>query len=58
MTAKQFRNARTKLEFSIEEMAQALGLSSRAIRFYEAGDRPISGPVRIAVKCLLEHNQL
>jgi transcriptional regulator with XRE-family HTH domain len=55
MTAKQFRAARKKLGLSPEEMAQALSLTARAIRYYEAGERPISGPVEIAVKCPLEH---
>ncbi len=55
MTAKQFRAARTKLGLSTEEMGQALGLTGRAIRYYEAGKRPISGPVQLAVKRLLEH---
>jgi DNA-binding XRE family transcriptional regulator len=57
MTAKQFRVARIKLGLSTEQMAQALGLTARAVRYYEAGERPISGPVQIAVKCLLEHRR-
>jgi transcriptional regulator with XRE-family HTH domain len=55
MTAKQFKAARKKLGLSQERLAEALRLTSRAIRYYEADKRPISGPVEIAVKCLLEH---
>jgi len=46
MKPTEFRTIRTRLGLSAQGMAGALGIKSgRAIRYYEKGDRPISGPI-------------
>jgi len=46
MTPERFREIRTALRMTADEMAATLRLEGgRAIRRYEAGDRAIPGPV-------------
>jgi len=46
MTPQEFNDIRIELGVSQSVLAEALGLkSSRAVRFYEAGERTISGPI-------------
>ena len=48
MTPQEFKRIRSDLDLSQQEMADKLGIgSSRAIRYYESGQRPISGPVAV-----------
>jgi DNA-binding transcriptional regulator YiaG len=52
MTPKQFRDIRSKLGLSANQMGTALGLKGdpgRTVRRYEAGDIEISGPVQTAM---------
>ena len=41
MTKEQFKEARQALGFTQMQMAEHLGLSHRAIGYYESGGRPI-----------------
>lgn len=55
MTPKQFKSARKKLGLSQKGMAELLRLkSSRSIRYYESGERDISGPIEFLVEKLLK----
>ena len=39
-----------------DQMAEALKLSDgRAVRYYESGEREISGPIQIAIAYMLKH---
>ena len=44
ITPEQFRAERSKLNITIREMAEMLGVSSRAISYYESGERPVPLP--------------
>jgi DNA-binding transcriptional regulator YiaG len=58
MTADEFKQARAALGLSAAGMADALMLGmggGRTVRRWEAGDATVSGPVEIAVNCLLNH---
>ena len=59
MTTDQFKQARNALGFSVNEMADALGISSRTIRRYEAGTWEVTKITELAVNYMLyTHNQL
>ena len=46
MNSTEFKAIRKDLGLSAQRTADALGIQSgRAIRYYESGQRPISGPV-------------
>lgn len=60
MTPAEFHTARKALGLSQTGMAEALRLGpngGRAIRRWESGEHPISGPVSLAVECLLNHRK-
>jgi len=51
MTKEEFREIRQGLDLSLSEMARALRIKScRAIRYYESGDREVSGPVSLLME--------
>ena len=52
MTTDQFKQARNALGFSVNEMADALGISSRTIRRYEAGTWEITKITALAIEAL------
>jgi len=55
MTPAEFKAARHALGLSAEGMAKALQVASgRTVRRWEAGDRDIPGPVKIALRYMLE----
>lgn len=55
MTPADLRAARKRLGLTQAQLACRLELESdRAIRRYENGDRPIPGPVKVAVELMLE----
>ena len=59
MTPSAFKAARHALGKSANAMAKALGLSDgRAVRYYEAGDRRISGPIELLVNRMLADHRL
>ena len=54
MSPSKFKETRRSLGLSQSEMAFALGISSdRAIRYYESGDREVSGPISILMNVFL-----
>ena len=58
MTPTEFKDARNELGLSANKMAQALGLADgRTVRRYEAGDRPIPGPVIIALGYMIRDHE-
>lgn len=62
MTPTQFKDARKALDLSINDMAEALGLTGRAIRQFESDEgtkshRAVSGPVAKLVEMLLEQDR-
>lgn len=55
MQAEEFKSIRESLGMSQSELAEALGLSSsRVVRAYELGERPISGPIQLCLKYMLK----
>lgn len=46
MSPEQFKAIRAKLAMSTYEIADLLGVTDRAVRRYEDGEREISGPIR------------
>jgi len=56
MTGEELREARNALDLSVNEMAEALRLGDngpRAIRRMEKGEKPISGPIQVAIGAML-----
>jgi transcriptional regulator with XRE-family HTH domain len=54
MTPAQFKDARKALGLSLADMAKAMRLkSTRAVRYYESGERTVSGPMQELVRRLL-----
>ena len=41
MTPEQFRAERSRMDMTIKEMAEFIGISTRAVSYYEAGQRPV-----------------
>jgi transcriptional regulator with XRE-family HTH domain len=55
MTPAAFKAARKHLGLSQTDMAKALRLkNARAVRYYEAGEREISGPVQVVIAYMLK----
>ena len=56
MTPTEVRAARIALAMTQDQLAVALRMGTdgkRAVRRWEAGDRPISGPATVAIEALL-----
>lgn len=57
MTSDELKQARHDLGLSVREMATALRLSEtngeREIRRMEKGEKPVSGPISVAVEAML-----
>lgn len=45
MTAQELREAREELGWTQSALASALGVTLRAVQYYEVGKRPVPGPV-------------
>jgi DNA-binding XRE family transcriptional regulator len=52
MTADAFRHWRERKSYTLDEAAQALGLSRRMVAYYEEGNRPIPRVVALATRAL------
>jgi predicted transcriptional regulator len=52
MTADAFRHWRERKAYTIEEAAQALGISRRMVAYYEGCNRPIPRVVALATRAL------
>ena len=48
MTAEAFRDWRQHKSFTLDEAAEALGISRRMVAYYDRGDRPIPRVVALA----------
>lgn len=56
MAPEEVRAARRALGMSQHQLAEALRMGTdgkRAVRRWEAGDRPISGPASVAIEAML-----
>jgi DNA-binding transcriptional regulator YiaG len=59
MTPAEFLAARKRLGLSQDEMAKFLRLSDgRNVRYYEAGQRQISGPITLCIEYRLKYGPL
>lgn len=58
MTPADFKSIRNQLGFSINEMAAALGVHGRVVRYYESGERSISGTVKKLLCYIVKHGVL
>jgi DNA-binding transcriptional regulator YiaG len=57
MTPDELKSARYRLGMTQHQLAEALQLGidgKRSVRRWEAGERPISGPVAVALRLMLE----
>lgn len=54
MTGAELREARQELGWTQSALASALGTSLRAVKYYEAGQRAIPGPVNKLVTVTLD----
>ena len=54
MTAQELRQARQELGWTQSALASAIGTSIRAVKYYEAGQRPVPGPVEKIVTITLD----
>ena len=52
MSANAFRHWRQRHAYTLDQAAQALGLSRRMVAYYEKGERPIPRLVALATKAL------
>lgn len=52
MTAEAFREWRKRKSFTLDEAAEALGISRRMVAYYDHGDRPIPRVVALATQAL------
>lgn len=53
MTPAEFRAARERLGLTQTAMAAALEVTLRAVQMWEAGERGIPGPARVALRFML-----
>lgn len=58
MTPDEFKAMRERLGLSFDEIGEALGLTGRAIRYYEAGQRPIPKTVELAMQAYAVQTEL
>jgi DNA-binding transcriptional regulator YiaG len=56
MAADEMVKAREQLGLTRAEFAAALGVTRRAVDYWEAGERAISQPVELAVRHLLQRH--
>lgn len=54
MTGEELREARQELGWTQSALASAIGTTLRAVQYYEAGTRPIPGPVDKLVTVTLD----
>lgn len=54
MTAQELRQAREELGWTQSALASAIGTTLRAVQYYEAGQRPVPGPVSRLVTITLD----
>lgn len=57
MKGKSFKQTRKALKMSQADLAKVLGVTVTAVARWERGERPISGPVALAMTLLLERKR-
>jgi len=57
VTGKRFKQIRLKLGLTQARLAEVLGVASNTVAVWERGEQPISGPVELAMKLLLEKKE-
>ena len=57
MSPTEFREARKALGKTQAAMADALEVTLRAVQWWEAGDREVPGPARVALRLMLQAPQ-
>ena len=57
MTARQLQRLRTRLGWSQDRLAEALGVHKMTISKWERDAQPIPEMAAIAVRCLTEHSE-
>lgn len=53
MTAEEFKARRAALGWTQRATAEALGVSIRCVKYYEAGERPVAKPVALLFNALV-----
>ena len=53
MTPEQFKETRERLKLTQGQLAYKIGLSERAVRYYEQGGRSVPAPVSILLETFL-----
>ena len=54
MTPEQFKETRDRLGLTQGQLAYKIGLSERAVRYYEQGGRSIPAPVSMLLETFLK----
>lgn len=54
MTGAELKAARAELGWTQSALASAIGTTLRAVQYYEAGQRPVPGPVQKLVAMTLD----
>ena len=57
MTGRRFKQVRTALGLTQAQLAKLLGVWPNTVAVWERGEQPISGPVELAMKLLLEKKE-
>ena len=57
MTGKRFKQIRLTLGLTQKQLATLLGVWENTVAHWDRGDKPIPGPVELAMKLLLEKKQ-
>ena len=57
MTGRRFKQVRTTLGLTQAQLAKLLGVWPNTVAVWERGEKPIPGPVELAMKLLLEKKE-
>lgn len=57
MAPAEIRAAREKLGVTTQQLAEALECTVRAVQMWEAGERNVPGPARVAIRLMLQAPQ-
>jgi transcriptional regulator with XRE-family HTH domain len=57
MTGRRFKQIRLKLGLTQAELAKLLGVWPNTVAVWERGEKPIPGPVELAMNLLLEKKE-
>ena len=57
MTGRRFKQVRTALGLTQAQLAKLLGVWPNTVAVWERGEKPIPGPVDLAMRLLLEEKE-